>query len=46
LEQCDGQTKLRSLFESLKEKGIIKKNYNPEKFIPDEIEFNQSFLKN
>jgi hypothetical protein len=37
LEQCDGQTKLKSLFESWKEKGIIKKNYNPEKFIPDEI---------
>jgi hypothetical protein len=45
LEQCGGQAKLKSLFESLKEKGIIKKNYNPEKFIPDEIEFNQNFLK-
>ena len=45
LEQCDGQTKLKLLFESLKEKGIIKKNYNPEKFIPDDIEFNQNFLK-
>ena len=46
LEQCDGQVKLKPLFESLKEKGVIKKNYSPEKFIPDEIEFDPKFLKN
>ena len=40
-----GQEKLRPLFESLKEKGIIRKNYNPESYIPNEIEFNKSFLK-
>jgi hypothetical protein len=33
------------LFESLKEKGIIKKNYNPSSYDPDEIEFNQHFIK-
>ena len=26
-------------------KGIIKKNYNPESYIPNEIEFNKTFLK-
>ena len=40
-----GQERLRPLFESLKEKGIIKKNYNPSSYIPDEIEFNKNFLK-
>lgn len=40
-----GQERLRSLFESLKEKGIIKKNYNPESYIPNEIEFNKNFIK-
>lgn len=40
-----GQERLRSLFESLKEKGIIKKNYNPDSYIPNEIEFNKTFLK-
>jgi len=40
-----GQERLRSLFESLKEKGIIKKNYNPDSYIPNEIEFNKNFLK-
>lgn len=40
-----GQERLRSLFESLKEKGIIKKSYNPESYIPNEIEFNKTFLK-
>ena len=33
------------MFESLKEKSIIKKNYNPESYIPNEIEFNKNFLK-
>ena len=40
-----GQERLRSLFESLKEKGIIRKNYNPDSYIPNEIEFNQNFIK-
>lgn len=40
-----GQERLRPLFESLKEKGIIKKNYNPDSYIPNEIEFNKNFLK-
>lgn len=40
-----GQSKLRELFESLKDKGIIHKNYNPEVYSPDDIEFNKNFLK-
>jgi len=40
-----GKDKLKTLFESLKEKGIIHKNYNPETYIPNEIEFNKTFLK-
>ena len=40
-----GQTKLKDLFISLKEKGIIHKNYDPSSYIPDEIEFNKTFLK-
>lgn len=40
-----GKDKLRSLFESLKDKGIIHKNYNPESYIPNEIEFNKTFIK-
>lgn len=40
-----GQSRLRNLFESLKEKGIIHKDYNPEKYSPDDIEFNKNFLK-
>lgn len=40
-----GKERLRTLFNSLKEKGIIKKNYNPECYDPDEIEFNQNFIK-
>lgn len=40
-----GKEKLRPLFESLKEKGIIHKNYNPESYIPNDIEFNKTFTK-
>lgn len=40
-----GSTKLKSLFESLKEKGIIHKNYNPDSYVPNEIEFNKLILK-
>lgn len=40
-----GQSKLRELFESLKNKGIIHKNYNPTNYSPDDIEFNKNFLR-
>lgn len=40
-----GQKRLKELFQSLKEKGIIVKNYNPESYIPDEIQFNKTFIK-
>lgn len=40
-----GQARLKELFLSLKDKGIIHKNYNPSSYIPDEIEFNKVFLK-
>ena len=40
-----GQSRLKSLFESLKEKGIIHKDYNPKSYNPDDIEFNKNFLK-
>ena len=40
-----GQNKLRDLFDSLKEKGVILKSYNPEKYIPNDIEFNKNFLR-
>ena len=33
------------MFENLKEKSIIKKNYNPESYVPNDIEFNKNFLK-
>ena len=40
-----GQSKLRDLFNSLKDKGIIHKNYNPATYNPDDIEFNKTFIK-
>ncbi len=40
-----GHKQLKTLFESLKEKGIIHKNYNPDSYIPNDIEFNKNFLK-
>lgn len=40
-----GKSKLKELFNSLKEKGIIHKDYNPESYNPDDIEFNKNFLK-
>lgn len=40
-----GKYNLKNLFESLKEKGVILKNYNPSAYIPEEIEFNSNFLK-
>lgn len=36
---------LRPLFESLKEKGIIHKTYNPSTYSPNDIEFNKTVLK-
>lgn len=39
-----GSDKLKSLFESLKDKGIIRKNYNPNSYIPNDIEFNKHFI--
>ena len=32
-----GSNQLRNLFNSLKDKGIIHKNYNPETYIPNDI---------
>lgn len=40
-----GKERLRDLFNSLKEKGIILKNYNPSTYDPDEIEFSKTFIK-
>ena len=40
-----GQGRLRDLFNALKEKGVILKSYNPEKYVPNDIEFNSHFLK-
>ena len=40
-----GQARLRDLFNSLKEKGIIHKNYNPTTYNPNDIEFNKNFIK-
>jgi hypothetical protein len=40
-----GKERLRGLFESLKEKGIIIKNYTPSVYNPDEIQFNKNFMK-
>ena len=40
-----GQARLRDLFNSLKEKGLIHKNYNPSTYNPNDIEFNKTFIK-
>jgi hypothetical protein len=40
-----GKSRLRDLFNSLKDKGIIHKNYNPATYNPDDIEFNKTFIK-
>ena len=40
-----GNKQLRNLFESLKEKGIIHKNYNTNIWDPNQIEFNKTFIK-
>ena len=43
--QNGGSSKLKDLFESLKVKGLIHKDYNPDSYNPNEIEFNKNFLK-
>ncbi len=43
--ESGGQDRLKSLFNSLKDKKIIHKDYNPASYIPNEIEFNKNFLK-
>lgn len=40
-----GNKRLKELFDSLKEKGVIIKNYNPSEYDPNEIEFNKNFIK-
>ena len=40
-----GNSRLRPIFESLKEKGIILKDYNPDTYDPNDIRFNKNFLK-
>lgn len=40
-----GKDRLRDLFNSLKNKGIIHKGYNPEVYNPNNVEFNKNFLK-
>lgn len=40
-----GGSRLRDLFESIKNKGLIKKDYNPTTYSPNDIEFNKNFLK-
>ena len=40
-----GNDRLKDLFNSLKEKGIIHKSYNPEVYNPNDVEFNKNFIK-
>ena len=40
-----GNNRLKDLFNSLKEKGIIHKSYNPEVYNPNDVEFNKNFIK-
>ena len=42
---CNGKDKLKLLFESLKTKQVIKKNYNPSTYDPNNIDFNKNFIK-
>lgn len=43
--QHGGNAQLRNLFNSLKEKGIILKNYETDTYDPNEVPFNKIFLK-
>lgn len=40
-----GKDQIESLFTSLKKKKIINKDYNPNVYGPDDIEFNKNFIK-
>lgn len=40
-----GKHRLKELFDSLQSKGVIVKNYNPEAYDPNEIQFNKNFIK-
>lgn len=40
-----GSKILKRTFESLKEKGVIIKNYCPDSYIPNEVELNKTFCK-
>lgn len=40
-----GQGRLKDLFNALKDKHIIHRDYNPETYKPNDIEFNKNFLK-
>ena len=40
-----GKERLRELFNSLKNKGIILKSYNTESYVPNDIQFNKNFIK-
>lgn len=40
-----GKNRLRDLFNSLKEKGVILKSYNTDNYVCNDIEFNKNFLK-
>lgn len=40
-----GKERLRELFNSLKNKGIILKSYNAESYVPNDIQFNKNFIK-
>jgi hypothetical protein len=40
-----GHKILKQTFESLKDKGVIIKNYCPDSYIPDEVELNKTFCK-
>ena len=43
--EAGGNKILRKTFDSLKEKGVIIKNYCPDSYIPDEVELNKTFTK-
>lgn len=40
-----GKERLKDLFQSLKDKGFIHKNYDPDGYNPNDIEFNASMIK-
>lgn len=40
-----GNERLKALFTSIKSKGLIHKDYAPDHYIPNEIEFNKNFIK-